>query len=63
MKHKGVPSLLFSAWHQLILSLLLLFSLHGLGQETARITDSADMADSSGDIAGIGATVIGNFLH
>ena len=33
------------------------------GQSSTRVSDAVDMADSSGDIAGIGATVIGDFLH
>ncbi|MDG1891323.1 MAG: hypothetical protein P8L18_08430, partial [Verrucomicrobiota bacterium] len=33
------------------------------GQQSMRVGDAADMADSSGDIAGISATVVGDFLH
>ena len=46
--------------------LLLAHVLVGLGvqgQSSTRVSDAVDMADSSGDITGIGATVIGDFLH
>jgi hypothetical protein len=35
----------------------------GAGLASARVQDVADMADSSGDISGIQATVVGDFLH
>ena len=35
----------------------------GAGLESARVQDISDMDDSNGDISGIQATVIGDFLH
>lgn len=43
--------------------MLLTVNMQSLAQQSAAIQDPVDMADSSGDIAGVQASVVGDFLH
>ena len=50
------------AW-AILSAILLTTQVHLMAQQSASIQDPADMADSSGDIAGVQAAVVGDFLH